>query len=256
MRVPASFCGLYGIRPTHGRLDLSGMLPQAPSSDTAGWLARDAATFARVSSVLLGEEIPGELPKRLVIAVDCFAFADAAVAAALQPIAARLSRLIGGVGEDLLAPPGLTQWGRAQRTLQPYEAWLTFRDWIDRANPRFAFGVARNLVLGSMIPEGERQWAALTREEARGRMRHLLPPGTILCLPTTPFPAPRRGLPLSQLGPLRDRILCLCAHGGLTGVPQVTIPGAAVEGLPVGLSILAARSGDASLVAVARALAT
>jgi amidase len=163
---------------------------------------------------------------------------------------------VGERREELLAPPGLVQWGRAQRTLQPWEAWLTFRDWIDRGNPRFAFSVARNLVLGSVIPEAERQWAALVREEARGRMRHLLPPGTILCLPTTPFPAPRRGLPLSQLGLLRDRILCLCAHGGLTGVPQVTIPGAAVEGLPVGLSILAARSGDASLVAVARALAT
>ena len=43
VRVPASFCGLYGIRPTHGRLDLTGMLPQAPSSDTTGWFARDAA---------------------------------------------------------------------------------------------------------------------------------------------------------------------------------------------------------------------
>ncbi|HEV2302022.1 MAG TPA: amidase [Stellaceae bacterium] len=255
VRVPASFCGLYGIRPTHGRLDLSGMLPQAPSSDTAGWFARDAATFARVSSVLLGEAIPSELPKRLVIAVDCFAFAEATVDQALRPLVERLGQLLGEVREDLLAPPGLVQWGRAQRTLQPYEAWLTFRDWIERANPRFAFSVARNLVLGSAIPEAERQWAALVREEVRGRVRHLLPPGTILCLPTTPFPAPRRGEPLSVLGPLRDRILCLCAHGGLTGVPQVTIPGAAVEGLPVGLSIIGARGSDATLVAVAAALA-
>ena len=58
VRVPASFCGLYGIRPTHGRLDLTGMLPQAPTSDTTGWFARDAATFARVSAVMLGEAIP------------------------------------------------------------------------------------------------------------------------------------------------------------------------------------------------------
>ena len=255
VRVPASFCGLYGIRPTHGRLDLSGMLPQAPSSDTAGWFARDAQTFARVSSVLLEEEIPRELPKRLVVAADCFGFAEPAAAAALQPMVERLGSLLGELREDLLAPPGLVQWGRAQRTLQPWEAWLTFRDWIERANPRFAFSVARNLVLGSLIPEAERQWAALVREEARGRMRHLLPPGTILCLPTTPFPAPRRGEPLSVLGPLRDRILCLCAHGGLTGMPQVSLPGATVEGLPIGLSIIGAHGSDAGLVAVARALA-
>jgi len=86
-------------------------------------------------------------------------------------------------------------------------------------------------------------------------MRRLLAPGTILCLPTTPFPAPRCGLPLGETSALRDRVICLCSHGGLTGVPHVSMPGAAVGGSPVGLSILAARGSDASLVAVARALA-
>src|SRR5205814_10445059 len=88
VRVPASFCGLYGIRPTHGRLDLTGMLPQAPSSDTTGWFARDARTFARVSSVLLGETIPRRLPTSLVIAVDAFGFADPEIKTALQPMLA------------------------------------------------------------------------------------------------------------------------------------------------------------------------
>jgi amidase len=107
-----------------------------------------------------------------------------------------------------------------------------------------------------MIPASERGWAALVRHEARGRMRQLLPPGTILCLPTTPFPAPLKGQPLSVLEPLRDRILGLCAHGGLTGHPQVSIPGATVNGLPIGLSIVGPRGSDASLVAVAKAIAS
>ena len=131
----------------------------------------------------------------------------------------------------------------------------TVRDWLDKVNPRFAFSVAKALVMGSMIPEAERAWANLMRQEARGRLAYLLKAGTILCLPTTPFPAPLRGQPLSVLDPLRDRITCLCAHGGLAGFPQVNLPGAVtVDGLPVGLSIIGARGSDASLVAVARAL--
>src|ERR1700744_4136442 len=102
VRVPSSFCGLYGIRPAHGRLDLSGMLPQAPSSDTTGWFARDADTFARVSSVLLGEPIPTGLPTRLIVAADAFALADPAAAAALQPLVDRLGRLVGATREETM----------------------------------------------------------------------------------------------------------------------------------------------------------
>ncbi len=93
------------------------------------------------------------------------------------------------------------------------------------------------------------------RAEARARLAWLVPPGAILCLPTTPFPAPRKGLPLATLDPLRARISCLTAAGGLTGVPQVSLPGATVDGRPVGLSIVGAPGSDAVLVAVAKAMA-
>ena len=254
VRVPASFCGLYGIRPTHGRLDLTGMLAQAPSSDTTGWFARDATTFARVSEVMLGEPIPATLPTHLVVAVDAFGLADAETAAALQPMVRALAALMKDVRDDLLAPSGLTAWARAQRTLQPWEAWQTFKPWLERDNPRLQYSVARNLARAAAIPESEREWAALVRSEARARMTWLLPPGTLLCMPTTPFPAPLKGQPLPALEPVRARILGLAAHGGLTGVPQVSVPGAKVDGLPVGLSIVGGHGSDAALVAVARAL--
>jgi amidase len=254
VRVPASYCGIHGIRPTHGRLPLDGMLPQAPTSDTTGWFARDVETFARVSEAILGEAISPALPTRMIIATDAFGFADEETSAALRPKVVKLSQLIGDTHEDLLAPQGLSTWARAQRTLQPYEAWLTFKDWIERENPRFAFQVARNLAMAAMIPAAERNWASLMRDEARARLRQLLPPGTILCLPTTPSPAPLRGEPMPALDRVRDRITCLAAHGGLSGHPQVNLPGANVGGAPVGLSIVGARGADAELVAVARAM--
>ena len=256
VRVPASFCGLFGIRPTHGAVNFTGVLAQAPGSDTVGWFARDGETFARVTEAVFGAPTPAQLPRRLLVATDTFAFADPDVASALEPMVERLASLIGERRERILAPQGLSVWQAAQRCLQSSEAWQTLQSWIDTHNPRFAFGVARGMVQASMFTDNERTRAALMREEARGRLRMLLPPGTILCLPTTPFPAPKRGLAISDLTFPRERISALTCVGGLTGSPQVNLPGAMVGGAPVGLSIIGARGSDLELAAVARAFAT
>jgi amidase len=253
VRVPASFCGLYGIRPTHGRIDFTGITVQAPGSDTCGWFARDAATFARVGEVLFASALPAALPTTLLVAEDAFGFADENVRQALSPMVSRLADLIGQRRDVTMAPQGLSVWQRAQRVLQASEAWRTFQPWLDGFNPRLAFSVARGLLQGSAMSDAERNAASLMRMEARARMRLLLSPGAILCLPTTPFPAPATGLPLHQLDPLRERISCLTSHGGLTGVPQVNLPGATVDGAPVGLSIIGARGSDLELLRVALA---
>ena len=255
VRVPASFCGLYGMRTTHGSLPLDGMAPQAPSLDTTGWFARDAATFARVGEVLLGRPVAASLPTRLVIATDAFGFADPGVQAALAPAVAKLARLIGAARDDLMAPQGLSVWGSAQRTLQMAEAWATFGNWVQRDVPRFSFLVARALMAGSAVSAADLAAAALMRDEVRGRLAQLVPPGTILCLPTTPGPAPRKGLPLPEMDRVRDRISCLCAQGGLAGHPQLSLPLADLDGAPIGLSILGARGADLDLIAVAQAMA-
>ena len=84
VRVPASFCALYGLRPTHGRIPLEGMLLQAPTFDTTGWFARDAETFARVGAVILPPAAQTNRPRRLLIAEDAFALAEPEVRRALE----------------------------------------------------------------------------------------------------------------------------------------------------------------------------
>lgn len=256
VRVPASFCGLYGIRPTLGRVDFAGITVQSPSSDTCGWFARDPETFARIGEVLLKTKIPSTLPTRLLVATDAWGFADDDAQQALAPMLDRLAALIGHREDVIMAPPGLSIWQRAQRVLQSSESWQTFQPWLDTCNPRLAFSVARGLVFGASLTDADRAPAILMRLEARARLKYLLPPGTILCLPTTPFPAPKKGLPLNILEPLRTRISVLTSHGGLTGVPQINIPGAVIGGLPIGLSIVAGQNGDQDLLAVAKALQT
>ena len=254
VRVPASFCGLYGLRPTHGRVDLAGLMPQAPSFDTAGWFARDAATFLRVTEAALDEARP-PAPSRLLVARDAFAFADPAVTAALRGTRSRLAALAGAAADITVAPQGLSVWARAQRTLQMPEALATFRDWVERTNPRLTMRVARTLVTAESVSAADRQWAELMRHEVRARLRDLLDPDSLLCLPTTPFPAPPVGLPLSRHNDAGLRITSLTCIAGLSGFPQLSVPGGRVDGgRPVGLSLIGPPGSELRLAAVAKAL--
>src|SRR3954470_24381771 len=137
VRIPASFCGLYGLRPTHGRIPVDGMMTQAPSFDTVGFFSDDAATFAAVGAVLLGEAVAEALPAEIIVATDGFDLADESVQRALLPLVARLREIVP-VREVRLAEVDLLAWSAHQRLLQRSEFQATFRDWIDRVNPRFS----------------------------------------------------------------------------------------------------------------------
>jgi amidase len=255
VRVPASFCGLYGLRPTHGRLPLDGILLQAPSYDTIGWFARDADLFARIGSVLLQSEMPQVRPRHLVIAEDAFEVADQAVQDALQPIVDRVASITDNCTTARLAATRLTDWSGQQQMLQGREAWETVKDWIDRVNPRFSFEVAERYRFASAISGADIEAAKAVRAAIIERMTTILSDGAVVCLPTTPTPAPPVGERLSTRNILRPRISALTCIAGTTGMPQINLPLAEVDGLPVGLSLLGAKGSDGMLIAFARDMA-
>ena len=256
VRIPAGFCGLVGLRPTHGRIPLDGILLQAPSYDTIGWFARDADTFARAGSVLLRSEIPDARPRRLVIAEDAFELADKAVVDALRPAVAVVASLIGNSATVRLSPAGLADWSAQQQVLQSREAWESAKDWIDRVNPRFSFWVAERYMTARAVTDAEVDAAKTERRAIIARMDEVSENGAVVCLPTSPTPAPPVGQSLLERRDLLTRITSLTCIAGTTGRPQINLPLAEVDGLPVGLSLLGARGADAMLIAFARRVMT
>jgi amidase len=254
VRIPASFCGLYGLRPTHGRISTKGMMTQAPSFDTVGYFTDNATTFGRVGAVLIGEHVVDGLPDEIIVASDCFALADEPVRRALLPVLDRLRRIVP-VNECLLAESGLRDWSRHQRVLQKCEFHATFRDWIDRVNPRFSVEVAGAFADDGRIAPGDFAAANAFRESASKRLDRLLDGRRVLCMPTSPILPIGRDARLSDMRTAVHRIVDLTGIAGLTGLPQVNLPMAASGSVPVGLSLVGWRGGDAALVGAACAIA-
>ena len=251
VRIPASFCGLYGLRPTHNRIPLDGILLQAPSYDTIGWFARDAATFARVGMAVFGNTITPATPGRVVIAEDLFAECDPNVAAALRPVAERLAGIAPASETVRLAPDGVDGWAWQQNTLQSIEAWKSVADWIDAVNPRFSYMVTERYALVTSFTQPQIEAARATRDAARGRLNEVLADGSFLCFPTSPVVAPLRGQPLSGKRASQGRIIRLTCMGGTTGRPQLSLPLGEADGLPVGLSLMGNRGDDEALIGFA-----
>ncbi|HEX2525399.1 MAG TPA: amidase [Geminicoccus sp.] len=255
VRTPASFCGLYGLRPTHGRIPVEGMDTQSPTFDTCGWLAADAETFVRVGEVLLQAKASEVRPAELLIATDCFGIAVPEVQSALATVVERLSGASGQRREVELGEGDLPAWWENQRKLQMGEFGKTFRPWVERVVPRFSIEVGRSLTLASLLTEDELEGPKAFRAKARARLEGLLGADKVLCLPTTPILPPLRNESFTQLTTAVGRIIELTCIAGLTGLPQVNLPLGNYRGIPVGLSLIGWRGSDEVLLGLAKALA-
>ena len=252
VRVPASFCGLYGLRPTHGRIHRDGMLLQAPTYDTIGWFARDAETFARVGSVILPPAGETPRPNRLVIAEDAFELAEPAARVALESAIDAVAAAFDSRTTERLSPTGLEEWSGHQQILQSREAWESICDWLDATNPAMSFEVSDRYVTARAVTDDQVQAAQAGRDSINARMNEVFSGGeTVVCLPTTVGPAPPLGQAVSARHTLRLRNSALTSVAGNTGRPQLSLPLAEVDGLPIGLSLLGDHGSDEQLIAMA-----
>jgi amidase len=255
VRIPSSYCGLYGMRTTHGRIPLDGMLLQAPSYDTVGWFARDAEMFGLVGSVLLKRATKHPRPRHLIVAEDAFDLAEDAVTGVLRPIADSVGALLGDSTSERLSPTSLVDWHHQQLVLQSREAWASVEDWVDRVNPRMSYLVSKRYVFASEISDAEVEAAVVERTAIQMRLAELLEDDVVLCLPTTATSARPLNERLSIRQEVQEATYCLVTIASAIGAPQISLPLAEVDGLPVGLSLMGARGTDESLMELAREIA-
>ncbi|ANN70974.1 amidase [Bordetella bronchialis] len=243
IRLPATFCGAWGFRPTHGAVSSEGVVPLAPSYDVVGWITRDADTLARVGQALL----PGDtgLPGRLLVADDAWSLASDAVRQGLEAPRAALMARFGAVEQVTLAQEGLLAWQQIFRVIQGREVWAAHGDWIARHAPRFGPDIGERFKWASTIAADEAEAAAVERRRIAARLDELLQ-DAVLCIPTVSFVAPVKGS--STAAEDRTRALCLLCIASLAGLPQLTMPAMAGNRCAVGLSLIAARGRDRALL--------
>jgi amidase len=254
VRLPASYCGILGFRPTHGRIPVDHTVPLAPSFDVVGWFARDAAILERVGEVLLRDQARSELPGKLYIATDLFALVSERVCEALQFAVHALADAIGEVERRELATAVDVDRLETFRTIQGAEAWAAHGQWIETARPDFAPEIRERFERGSCITAAQLDWARKQRELFAIEIRRILPAGTIACLPTAPGPAPLVTTSSAELEEFRAQALNLLSVAGLAGLPQITLPLSSIEGCPLGLSVISGPGGDTMLLALAKRL--
>ena len=252
VRAPANHCGLFGIRPTHGRVSLEDCLDLAPSMDTCGYFTRDGATFVRVGEVLLGAD-PAPLPEkpRLLLAADAFAMVDQEVRAALAPVVQQIEAAFGRADVREVAREGFEPLYWAFRYIQGREAWTVDGPLIERYRPPLGPGVAERFAFARTVTDAQVADAQAVRERFAQALQALLGADGVVVLPTMPDVAPLLADSEAALDDYRNKALNLLCLSVLARVPQVSIPVASRLGAPLGLSLIGPAGSDLSLVRLA-----
>ena len=264
IRVPASNCGIWGFRPSHGFISVAGVNPLAPSFDTVGILAQNADVLAKVAVFLLAAApVSPSKPTTIHLIREAFDLTDADVQQSLSEPLQRLREIFGGaVRESSLqelvardAGHSFAAWVDSFCVIQWAEIESCLGAWIANAKPEFGPEIAASFQLMKQLDRRRIAEAVQRREQYCRSLHEFLGPNDLLCIPTTPALAPLKRHPprRSSSGTgYYPRTLSLTSVAGMGRLPQVSLPIADVAGVPVGLSLLARHGQDSFLLQVTK----
>ncbi len=248
IRVPSSYCGIYGFRPTHGLVDSTGVIPLAKSFDTVGWMTRDPNLLLAVGEVLI-DKGPNDMEgfSSMFFENEAWSYLD-------NQTKGSYLRKIEVLKENYsaqyvnIAKGGLSKWAELFRNNQGIEIWDEHGDWIKRVNPAFGPGIAERFQWASTLNRERLSEYEEERELIKDQLSELLNKNGLLVLPTTPGEAPKRNLSVEKMEQYRSKTMKLTCIAGLSGFPQVTIPLIKENGIPIGLSFIANHHSDLKLL--------
>jgi len=253
VRIPASYCGVWGMRPTHGRVDDRGVVPLALSLDTVGILAARAQVLQASMQVLLR----GPATATRFSTVGIFASMPTIAPAAAQAMQATLARLQGlGLAQRTLAWNDWADTFDAQRIVQYAEFLGAHDEWLRRAQPRLGEDVAQHVEQARKLGTAEIGRAISARTRHSDGIRELVEGGVVLLMPVAPDIAPS----IAQLKDMqaamqfRRSVLLLNCLASVAGLPVATVPAGAHD-RPIGMQLIGPAGSDEALLELAVRLA-
>lgn len=255
IRIPASYCGLYGIRPSHNVIEKDGLIPFAPPFDTIGSLTQSAELLNDVGNVLLPNQAINNVDT-LVICEPLFELVDPVLQVPLGKLLEKTKPYFNHHIDFKLPKSNLlSELADTFRILQGRAIAKTHRDWLELPDQlsHFAPAIAARFKMALALTEQEEQEALKIQHEWQTIVAKNLNKHSCLFLPTTPTTAPKLGADTSAL---RMQIITLSAIAGLSGSAQVHLPLADLANdHPYGFSLMMTHGNDKSLLACVKHLA-
>jgi len=242
VRVPASFCGIYGFRPTHGRINLNKVYPMSESFDTLGWFSNNKSNMLKVGKVFFDhfEEIPIE-QKNILIPIDIINNLDENIKSQFYDYCENKFKNLKKVQ---LSKYNKSELAECFRVIQGYEIKLSMLPWIQKYNPKISTEINSRFEVTKNITVNMYNESINLRKEFVSELDKNLSEEALIIFPTTPFSAPVTGQSDDDLSELRKKVMEFTCIGGLSSRPQISIPKFKGSNGPIGLSILGNKNAD------------